>query len=61
MYLTKSETFTLAETEGCLEEVINNSHTCYNGERKMNEWGAGCGDCPACELREKGYTEFKNK
>tara|TARA_R110002051_G_scaffold97960_1_gene168062 strand:+ start:1074 stop:1733 length:660 start_codon:yes stop_codon:yes gene_type:complete len=61
MYLTKSETFTLAKTEGCLEEVINSSHTCYNGKRNMNEWGAGCGSCPACALREKGYTEFKNK
>jgi 7-cyano-7-deazaguanine synthase len=62
MYLTKSETFELAEDEGCLEEVINLSHTCYNGDHtKLNEWGYGCDECPACELRSEGYKKYKEK
>jgi 7-cyano-7-deazaguanine synthase len=62
MYLTKAETFDLAKKEGCLDRVIHYSHTCYNGDRQhFNEWGYGCGECPACELREKGYYEFKEK
>ena len=59
MYLTKSETFALAEDVGILPVVIADSHTCYNGDREhQHEWGYGCGKCPACELRAKGYNEF---
>jgi 7-cyano-7-deazaguanine synthase len=62
MHLTKSETFQLAEKEGCLKQVIKLSHTCYNGKRdELHEWGYGCDDCPACELRKKGHKEFKTK
>lgn len=61
MELTKAETFKLAEDEGCLNQVINLSHTCYNGNRDLvHAWGRGCGECPACELRKKGYEEFLN-
>jgi len=58
MHLSKAETFKLAQTEGVLDLVINASHTCYNGSITPNPWGRGCGSCPACELREKGYNEF---
>ena len=61
MDLTKAETFKLAEKENCLNLVINYSHTCYNGSVIFNEWGFGCGECPACELRKKGFYEYKNK
>lgn len=61
MHLNKAQTFALAEECGFLETVINDSHTCYNGVRdKMHEWGAGCGDCPACKLREVGYYDYTN-
>lgn len=61
MWLTKAETFKLAEDEGCLNQVINLSHTCYNGNRDLvHAWGRGCGECPACKLRKKGYEEFLN-
>lgn len=60
MYLTKAETFQLAADLGKLDEVIELSHTCYNGVRKRKEWGYGCGTCPACLLRAKGYTEYLN-
>lgn len=59
MHLNKAETFALAEDVGFLDDVINLSHTCYNGDRsQMHAWGAGCGKCPACELRAKGYEEY---
>ncbi|AUR88736.1 queuosine biosynthesis protein [Vibrio phage 2.117.O._10N.261.45.E9] len=60
MDLNKAQTFSLAEECGFLETVINDSHTCYNGDRShMHEWGAGCGECPACLLRKAGYEDFK--
>lgn len=60
MKLNKAAIFQLAEAEGILHEVINYSHTCYNGDRKhKHEWGYGCGECPACKLRANGYDEYK--
>lgn len=59
MKLNKAQTFQLAENLGALEEVLELSHTCYNGDREhRHEWGYGCGECPACELRAKGYEAF---
>lgn len=59
MHLTKAETFALAHELGALDTVIEMSHTCYEGERKVRHvWGYGCGECPACKLRAKGYEEF---
>lgn len=58
MELTKGEIFMLAEKENCLQAVIEDSHTCYNGKRKAHNWGAGCGDCPACQLRRKGFVDY---
>jgi 7-cyano-7-deazaguanine synthase len=58
MYLTKAETWKLAHELNCLVDVIVDSHTCYNGDRKtFNLWGYGCDKCPACELRKKGFEE----
>ncbi len=62
MHLTKAETFTLAAEVGFLDVVIQDSHTCYLGDRtKFNDWGYGCGECAACELRAKGYAEFRGQ
>lgn len=58
MWLNKAGTFELANTLSKLEEVVRMSHTCYNGDRSINLWGAGCGICPACELRRNGYHDF---
>lgn len=59
MYLDKADTFELARKHGFLDTVIEDSHTCYNGDRSVrHEWGYGCGKCPACQLRERGYLEF---
>ncbi len=59
MKLNKSQTFALARELGCLETVIEKTHTCYLGERKdIHDWGFGCGTCPACVLRKKGFNEY---
>jgi len=34
--------------------------TCYEGDRiHQHAWGFGCGVCPACELRAKGYVHYR--
>lgn len=59
MNLTKAETFELAASVGILDVVLADSHTCYNGDRDgIHPWGRGCGTCPACKLRAKGYAEY---
>ena len=60
MNMTKAETFALADGIGFLNTVVEMSHTCYEGERTVrHQWGYGCGVCPACELRRKGWEEFQ--
>ena len=62
MFLTKAETWALAERLGgerLIEAILAESHTCYEGVREARHaWGYGCGECPACELRAKGYAEW---
>ena len=62
MWLTKAQTWALAETIGgaeLVELIVEDSHTCYRGDRKhRHAWGYGCGDCPACELRAAGHSEW---
>lgn len=62
MHLTKAETFALSKEEGVLELVINESHTCYNGDHTHKyTWGFGCGECPACILRKLGWEAFSKE
>lgn len=62
MFLTKAETWALAERIGgpaLVEMIVEASHTCYLGDRThRHDWGYGCGTCPACELRAAGYGEW---
>ena len=62
MALTKAETWALAQElggEALVELIVEASHTCYLGAReRRHAWGYGCGDCPACELRARGYAEW---
>ena len=62
MALTKAETWALAERiggAGLVQLIVEASHTCYRGDReRRHAWGYGCGDCPACELRARGYAEW---
>ena len=62
MFLTKAETWALAERIGgaaLVDMIVEASHTCYLGDRThRHDWGYGCGTCPACELRAAGYGEW---
>ncbi len=62
MRLTKAQTWGLAHELGgdaLVRIILEDSHTCYRGERgERHAWGYGCGRCPACELRQKGWAEW---
>ena len=63
MHLTKAETWALAHElggDGLVELILEETHTCYRGVRGVrHDWGYGCGDCPACDLRKKGWREWR--
>jgi 7-cyano-7-deazaguanine synthase len=63
MWIDKAATWKLAETLGgaaLLELVRVQTHTCYLGERgALHDWGHGCGTCPACQLRRRGYQAYR--
>lgn len=63
MWLDKADTWRLAETLGgpALVDLIRaETHTCYLGERgALHDWGYGCGACPACKLRQRGYEAYR--
>jgi 7-cyano-7-deazaguanine synthase len=62
MDIDKAATFELAAKLGVLDEIIEDSHTCYNGDRSQrHDWGYGCGKCPACEIRSRGYYEYLSR
>ena len=62
MWLDKAATWKLAHDlggNGLVDLIREHSHTCYLGERgARHEWGYGCGECPACSLRAKGWREY---
>ncbi|WP_293797810.1 7-cyano-7-deazaguanine synthase QueC [uncultured Bosea sp.] len=62
MWRDKAQTFALAREIGgqaLLDLVIEESHSCYLGDRTTrHEWGYGCGHCPACDLRAKGFAAY---
>jgi 7-cyano-7-deazaguanine synthase len=46
--------------EKLVDLIVKESHSCYLGNRStLHAWGYGCGSCPACELRERGWAAFK--
>jgi 7-cyano-7-deazaguanine synthase len=55
MWLSKAETWALADELGVLDIVKNQTLTCYNGII-----AGGCGYCPACKLRNEGLKQFEN-
>ncbi|OHV78876.1 7-cyano-7-deazaguanine synthase QueC [Ensifer sp. LCM 4579] len=62
MWIDKAATWQLAKCLGgqpLVDVIVEDTHTCYRGERgQRHDWGFGCGVCPACELRGKGYSKF---
>lgn len=62
MYLTKAETWKLANDLDVLDIVRDMTHTDYNGDRTTyNAWGYGKLDNPASVLRARGYEEARAK
>lgn len=63
MQLTKAETWAMADELGgpaLVDAIVEQSHTCYQGDRSQRHaWGYGCGACPACDLRAKGFSAWK--
>ncbi|HEY1962998.1 MAG TPA: 7-cyano-7-deazaguanine synthase QueC, partial [Rhizomicrobium sp.] len=63
MWLTKAQTWALADELGgapLVDLIREQTLTCYEGDTNtIHEWGRGCGKCPACDLRAKGYREWQ--
>jgi 7-cyano-7-deazaguanine synthase len=63
MWIDKAQTWALAGRLGderLVELIIEKTHTCYLGNRESRHvWGYGCGTCPACELRAKGFAKYR--
>jgi 7-cyano-7-deazaguanine synthase len=70
MWIDKAQTWALSRSLGeqsgvagggdaLVQLIIEHTHSCYLGDRiHRHAWGYGCGDCPACDLRQKGYERF---
>ena len=63
MWLDKAATWRLAEDLGgakLIDLIVEETVTCYDGDRAHRHvWGYGCGVCPACDLRAKGYAKYR--
>jgi 7-cyano-7-deazaguanine synthase len=63
MWLDKAATWSLAQAlggEALVDIILEHTHTCYESERGPREiWGHGCGVCPACALRKRGYLAWR--
>ena len=64
MWLDKSQTWALADELGgapLIEIIVEHSHTCYESARgPRHTWGHGCGECPACALRKRGFEMWRS-
>jgi 7-cyano-7-deazaguanine synthase len=70
MWIDKAATWKLAHALGeqsgvtdggtaLVDLIVEHTHTCYLGERTQRHvCGYGCGTCPACALRAKGYDAY---
>lgn len=54
MWLDKKQTWELADQLGAFDFVKERTLTCYNGVL-----GSGCGECPACVLRQNGLIAYE--
>jgi 7-cyano-7-deazaguanine synthase len=70
MWIDKADTWRLARSlgeksgkpqggEALVNLIVEHTHTCYLGDRvHRHAWGYGCGTCPACELRARGFERY---
>ena len=63
MWIDKAATWRMAEALGgpaLVDLIVEDTHTCYEGERgQRHDWGYGCGTCPACALRARGWEGYR--
>ncbi|MEG2048238.1 MAG: 7-cyano-7-deazaguanine synthase QueC [Comamonas sp.] len=63
MWIDKAQTWQMARELGgdaLVELIVRDTHTCYQGTRdQLHDWGYGCGSCPACDLRAKGWQRWR--
>lgn len=63
MWIDKAATWALADELGgraLVDVIVEDTHTCYQGERGLrHDWGYGCGQCPACDLRAQGFAKWR--
>lgn len=71
MWIDKADTWRLAHALGeksgvpnggaaLIALIVEHTHTCYLGDREhRHDWGYGCGTCPACELRARGFAGYR--
>ena len=62
MRIGKAQTFEMAHKIGgdaLIRLIVEDSHSCYLGDRlHRHAWGYGCGECPACQLRARGWEQW---
>ena len=62
MWIDKAATWAMAHRLGgdpLVALIVEDTHTCYLGDRdQRHAWGYGCGHCPACELRARGWERY---
>ncbi|MES2530293.1 MAG: 7-cyano-7-deazaguanine synthase QueC [Pseudomonadota bacterium] len=65
MWIDKAATWAMAHRLGgdaLVDLIVEHTHTCYQGDRThRHAWGYGCGSCPACVLRQKGWEQYRNQ
>ncbi len=65
MWRDKAATWALAERLGgaaLVEMILADTHSCYRGDRsRRHPWGFGCGACPACDLRRRGWEAWQGE
>ena len=63
MWIDKAATWALARDLGgerLTDIILEHTHTCYQGAReRRHNWGYGCGECPACDLRARGHQAWE--
>jgi 7-cyano-7-deazaguanine synthase len=63
MWIDKAATWAMADSLGgapLVDLIVEHTHTCYTSDRKTRHaWGYGCGLCPACGLRAKGWEKWR--
>jgi len=65
MRIDKAGTWGLAQSLGgtpLVDLIVEHTHTCYTPDRETRHaWGYGCGECPACGLRAKGWMQWQTE